>query len=72
MEELFPLCNHSSESTTHAFIHCDFAAKSWSNWTDCPIKLKDTMYDISDIALELLKIGSAQDLEVFHGVVYLV
>lgn len=67
MEEICPLCNRSSESTSHALIHCDLAAKVWSNWTECPIKLQDTIFDISDIALELLNIGTDQDLEVLFS-----
>ncbi|XP_075675173.1 uncharacterized protein LOC142644441 [Castanea sativa] len=72
VEDLCPLCNQSSESTSHALIHCVSAAKVWSNWTDCPIKLQDTMYDISDIALELLNIGFAQDLEVLFSTVWFI
>ena len=53
VEEFCPLCNHSSESTSHALIHCEFATKVWSNWSECPIKLLDSIFDISDIALEL-------------------
>lgn len=53
-----PSYNHNNESTTHALIHCDVATKVWSNWTECPIKLPDTIYDISDIALKLLNNGT--------------
>ena len=67
VEEFCPLCNHSSESTSHALIHCEFAAKVWSNWFECPIKLLDSIFDISNIALELLNFGIVQDLEVFFS-----
>ena len=52
LEEFCPLCNHSYESTSLALIHCDLVAKVWSDWTECPIKLLDSIFDISDIALE--------------------
>lgn len=58
-----PSYNHNNESTTHALIHCDVATKVWSNWTECPIKLPDTIYDISNIALKLLNNGTNQDLK---------
>ena len=72
MEEFCPLCNHSSESTSHALIHCEVAAKVWSNWSECPIKLLDSIFDISDIALELLNFGIVQDLEVFFSTAWFI
>ena len=72
MEEFCPLCNHSSESTSHALIHCEFATKVWSNWSECPIKLLDSIFDISDIALELLNFGIVQDLEVFFSTAWFI
>ena len=65
--EFWPLCNHSSESTSHTLIHREFATKVWSNWSKYPIKLLDSIFDISDIALELLNFGIVQDLEVFFS-----
>ena len=67
VEEFCPLCNHSSESTSHALIHCEFVAKVWSNWSECPIKLLDSIFNISNIALELLNFGTVQDLEVLFS-----
>ena len=67
VQEFCPLCNNSSESTSHALIHCEFAAKVWSNQFECPIKLLDSIFDISDIALELLNFGTVQDLEVLFS-----
>ena len=59
-----PFCNHCCESTSHASIHCDLVSNVWSNQTECLIKLLDSIFDISDIALELLNFGIIQDLEV--------
>ena len=72
VEEFSPLCNHSSESTSHALIHCEFAAKVWSNQFECPIKLLDSILDISDIALELLNFGTVQDLEVLFSTAWFI
>jgi len=72
MEEFCPLCNLSNESTYHALIHCEFAAKVWSNWTECPIKLLDSIFDISFIALELLNFGTVQDLEVLFSTAWFI
>lgn len=72
MEELCPLCNLSSESTSHALIHCEFSAKVWSNWTERPIKLLESIFDISDIALELLNFGTVQDLEVLFSTAWFI
>ncbi|XP_075658938.1 uncharacterized protein LOC142628784 [Castanea sativa] len=58
-----PFWKKVCESTTHALIHCDVAANVWSNWTECHIKLPDTIYEISDIALKLLNNGTNQDLK---------
>lgn len=43
------LCDKCMETTTHAFIYCAHARKTWALWQDCPLDITAAELDILDI-----------------------
>ncbi|XP_075674938.1 uncharacterized protein LOC142644146 [Castanea sativa] len=63
IEAKCPLCEKAPESTSHALIYCNKLGDVRWNWHSCPINLLAGNISFVDLALEILDVGTPQDLE---------
>ena len=65
-----PCCGREVESIFHSIIRCEVAKRVWDYWD---IQLDDNgqeLYDVSDVALQIIDKRSFRDLELFFVVAW--
>ena len=60
-----PCCGREVESIFHTIIKCEVAKRVWDYWEVQFDENGQMLYDISDIAMQILDKGTTRDLEVF-------
>ncbi|KAL0016159.1 hypothetical protein SO802_003228 [Lithocarpus litseifolius] len=65
-----PCCGREVESIFHSIIKCEVAKRVWDFWGVQFVENGQELYDISEVALQILDKRSVYDLEVFFGVAW--
>ncbi|XP_030929385.1 uncharacterized protein LOC115955407 [Quercus lobata] len=60
-----PCCGSELEAISHSIIRCEVAKRVWDCWDVCLVEDGQELYDVPDIALQILDKRSIRDLEVF-------
>ena len=68
--DFHPCCRRDVESTFHSIISYKVAKRVWDNWEVQFVENWQGLFDISDVALQILEKGTTCDLEVFFGVAW--
>ena len=68
--EFCPRYGREVESIFHSIIKCEVAKRVWDFWEAQFVENGQELYDLSEVAFQILDKGTARDLEVFFGVAW--
>ena len=65
-----PCCRREVESIFHSIIRCEVAKRVWDCWDIHFDEFGQELYDVSDVALQILDKRTVHDLEMYFGVAW--